>query len=315
MTEQDVAMIGQTAKAVVKEYSKAKRRSFYIKFALIVAAIVLISTFASSKKTASLPQDDHIAAIRIDGPIMSDTPASMGNLYQGIKEAFENEKVKGVMLLISSPGGVSSIAEPLYQELMYRKDLHKKPIIAVCEDMCASAAYMIATTADQIYANNESVVGSIGAFIQSFDAVEAAEALKIKPRFYASGENKGLLNPLVPMNPEQDKFITSFVERGHQRFINKVITQRGERLNKTVRANPTPSNPVFSGMFYDAEQALELGLIDGIGYTQSVSRQAFPDMEVLDYTPKPRLEDVFIEAFASAKHSMSAMRLFTNMNW
>lgn len=308
MTENDAALIGQTAQAVVKEYAKQKRRSWLIKVAVMVVVISFMFTMLPKSNVKAPQVGEHVAAIRIDGEIFPDTEATLDFLYSGIKEAFENDQVKGVMLLINSPGGSPGVSEPIFQEILYRKAKHDKPVVAVCDFMCASAAYHIAVAADQIYANDEAIIGSIGTYIQGYDARGVADTLKIKPRFFSSGENKLMMHPLLDMTDTQKQFMQDYVASSHQLFINKVVENRGERLVESARKNPTPSHPIFSGNFYSSVDALENGLIDGIGYTQSVAREVFPDMEVLDYTPTNNLQ-AMLKALGQGPHMLELGQL------
>ncbi|NMU29493.1 S49 family peptidase, partial [Vibrio parahaemolyticus] len=96
-------------------------------------------------------------------------------------------------------------------------------------------------------------------------------------RAITSGEHKALLDPFSPLTSDMKKFWEGVLSKTHQQFIERVKESRGERL----KADPK----VFSGLIWNGEQALEIGLIDGLGSLHSISRNVIEETNLVDYSP------------------------------
>ena len=117
-----------------------------------------------------------------------------------LKDAFDDERTKGVVLRINSPGGSAVQSAMIYDEVVRLKKLHKDiPVYAVIQDVGASGGYFIAASADEIYSNRSSIVGSIGVRMDSYGVVEAAKKLGIESRLVTAGEHKAILDPFQPL--------------------------------------------------------------------------------------------------------------------
>jgi protease-4 len=197
----------------------------------------------------------HTALIEVKGMIADTEQASADNIVGSLRAAFEDEKTKGVILRINSPGGSPVQSGYIYDEI--RRLRAKKPdikVYAVITDLGASGAYYIASAADQIYADKASLVGSIGVTAAGFGFVGTMEKLGVDRRTYTSGEHKAFLDPFQPPKPDETAFWQGVLDTTHNQFIASVKAGRGDRLKD--KDHPE----LFSGLVWTGEQAVGLGL-------------------------------------------------------
>lgn len=189
------------------------------------------------------------------------------DLRENIEHAF-NSGVKAVAVVINSPGGSpvqSALIHDAMRELGEEKDI---PIYTFAEDICASGGYWLACAGDEIYAHTASIVGSIGVVASGFGFVEFIERHGIERRVYTQGENKAMLDPFQTEKQEDINRLLSVQRDVHEAFKEHVMHARGKRLN-------VDSDELFSGAFWSGKQALDMGLIDGIGNVSSIMREKF----------------------------------------
>lgn len=273
------ALIEKVLLSTVEEQKRARRWGIFFKLTTLAWLFFIAFNFSGSKSSHSGSGDRYAALITINGVIAADESANAENIINSLNNAFDDTAVKGIILEINSPGGSPVQSGYIYDEIRrLKKNNGKKKVYAVISDIGASGAYYIASAADEIYANRASLVGSIGAYIASFGASELLGKIGVTRRFYKSGEFKGFSDPFLPEVPEVSKHITDLVESIHQQFIDSVIMGRGDRL--LVENNPL----LFSGMIWSGEQALELGLVDGLESTGFVLRELIGTENVVDYT-------------------------------
>ena len=273
---------------------RAARRWRTLLWLLFIAAMLaplLLDRFGGSIASGG-GSTPHTAMVRIHGVIMDGEDASAENVLPALRDALENRHSKALMLHINSPGGSAVQAGMIVDELRRLKKLHKKPIHAVVEDTCASAAYYIASAADNIYVDKASVVGSIGVLIDSFGFTGAMDKMGIERRLITSGENKGFLDPFSPMNEEQLGYARQLTNNIHKQFISVVREGRGERLKETP--------DMYSGIVWTGEQSLALGLADAYGSVDSVARDIVKAEDIVDYTHKPDLAERLTRELAGA---------------
>jgi protease-4 len=209
-----------------------------------------------------------------------------------LKSAFEDEGAQAVVLRINSPGGSPVQAGIVNDEIRRLKALHKKKLYAVVEESCASGAYYIAVAADEIYADKASIVGSIGVLMDGFGFTGAMEKLGVERRLMTAGENKGLGDPFSPMSDKKKAYTQAMLDQIHQQFITVVKEGRGKRL----KLGPD----TFSGLYWNGEQALALGLIDHLGNLDYVAREVIKAEEVIDYTPKDNVAERLAKRFGAS---------------
>lgn len=222
-----------------------------------------------------LTGESYVGMVRVDGPIADGEAASADNIAQGLRKAFEDERARAVLLSINSPGGSPVQAGYVYNEIRrLRAKYPDKKLYAVIRDIGASGAYYIAAAADDIYADQASLVGSIGVISASFGFTELMEKIGVERRLFISGENKAMLDPFSPLQANQQALWQTVLDKTHRQFIERVKSGRGDRL----KDDPT----LFSGMVWNGEQAAELGLIDGFGSPGQVARDVIGVEQVVD---------------------------------
>lgn len=205
--------------------------------------------------------DPTVAVIRLSGMIASSaTRPGLNDESMGpvIEKAFARGKPDAVALEINSPGGSpvqSSLIGARIRRLAAEKGI---PVFAFVEDVAASGGYWLAAAADEIYADASSVVGSIGVISASFGAHEFIERHGIQRRVHTAGKSKSMLDPFRPEKPEDVARLKTLLEDIHQNFREHVTDRRGAKLND--------NHELFTGEIWLGQQAVELGLIDGIGH-------------------------------------------------
>jgi serine protease SohB len=195
------------------------------------------------------------------------SPASTAKL---IERAFKTRNARAVALIVNSPGGSPSQSHLIFQRIRQLSAEKGIPVFAFIEDIGASGGYMLACSADEIVADVYSLVGSIGVVGGSFGFEKLIDKLGIERRLYTSGERKAMLDPFLPEKPEDVKRLKAIQKDIHERFIALVKERRGGRLKGTDKT-------LFSGEFWTAANALNLGLIDNIGDLRSFLRARFGD--------------------------------------
>jgi protease-4 len=282
--ERDI--LQRLAFSALREQRRARRWGIFFK--ILFAAYLLIFLLLYFPGGISTPgiATPHTALVKVDGIISTNSFASAENIKKGLQAAFENEHIAGVILRINSPGGSPVQAGYINDEIHRLRQEHPNiPIYAVITDICASGGYYIAVAADQIYADKASIVGSIGVLLNGFGFVDAMEKLGIERRLFTAGDYKGFLDPFSPMREAETQHIQKMLNNIHEQFIQIVRDGRGDRLKDD------PS--LFSGLVWTGEQALTLGLVDGLGSSSYVAREILGAEEIVDYTPQPGFLDRF----------------------
>ncbi|MCU1225562.1 MAG: signal peptide peptidase SppA, type [Edaphobacter sp.] len=193
-----------------------------------------------------------IAVIDIDGVILS--PETVNTQ---LRKFGDDSSVKAIILHINSPGGGAAASQEVYNEVLrVRKEKHKK-IIASVESVGASGAYYIASACDRIYANNASVVGSIGVIMEWTNYGELLRWAKLKNVTITKGELKSAGDPSRDLTPKEQAYFQSLVDNMYSQFVHDVATGRHTSEDKI--------QPLATGQVWTGEQSLSLGLIDKIG--------------------------------------------------
>ena len=175
---------------------------------------------------------------------------------------------------------------------MRLRALHNKPIYAVVEESCASAAYYIAAAADQVYVDKASIVGSIGVLMDGFGFTGLMDKLGVERRLMTAGANKGFLDPFSPQTEAQRKHAQAMLDQIHSQFIEVVKKGRGDRLKETPE--------MFSGLFWSGQQAVDLGLADSLGSLDGVARDVVKAPDVIDYTQRENVAERLVKRFGAA---------------
>jgi len=219
------------------------------------------------------PSDPLVTVIELNGVIGAGGPGRKGlslqRLEKTIEAAFKPGKLAAVALAINSPGGSPVQSRLILNEIRRRAAEKEVPVLSFVEDVGASGGYILALAGDEIYADESSIVGSIGVIAGGFGFVEAIEKLGVERRVHTAGENKSTLDPFKAEDPEDVKRLQGILDALHDQFIALVRARRPGKLADDPK--------IFSGEFWTAPQAQELGLIDGAAQLGDFLRSRFGD--------------------------------------
>lgn len=289
----------------LRERRTERRWRVFFRMAWLLVFVTLAYAIVVYRPQVVPPSGPHTALIEVRGEIASDSEASAETLIAGLKSAFEDTGAQAIVLRINSPGGSPVQAGIVYDEIVRLKAKHRKKVYAVVEEMCASGAYYIAVAADDIYVDKASLVGSIGVLMEGFGFVGLIDKLGIERRLLTAGENKGMLDPFSPQNDRHRAFAQALINQVHQQFIDVVKQGRGNRLKE--------NGETFSGLFWNGEQAVKLGLADDFGTLDFVAREVIKAEEVIDYTPRESLAERLARRFGASmgEGAVHALRRFS----
>ena len=276
----------------LNEYRAARRWRTFVRLAWLAFFGVLVWLWVTQSHPAADASTPHTAIVEIKGEIASGAEASADLIIAAMRSAFEDSGAQAVVLLINSPGGSPVQAGIINDEIRRLKLIHNKPVYAVVEESCASAAYYIAVAADQIYVDKASIVGSIGVLMDGFGFTGLMDKLGIERRLMTAGENKGFLDPFSPQTDKQRVFAQAMLNQIHQQFIDVVKEGRGDRLKETPET--------FSGLFWSGQQAIELGLADHLGSLDYVAREVVKSEDIIDYTRRDNVAERLFKRFGVA---------------
>lgn len=250
----------------------------YLGFALFFIHTMRSSIAESGNQTLASP---HVAVITIRGAIADDpkVSASADRINQSLRRAFDQEHTMGVILRINSPGGSPVQSQLIYSEINRLRAKHPdKPLYAIAGDIAASGGYYIASAADEIYANPNSLVGSIGVIMGGFGFSDLIGKLGVDRRVYTAGNDKALMDPFLPESIDTVDHVGTLLDSIHQNFINAVKQGRGVRLK-------AEDSVLFNGLIWTGDQAVELGLIDGLSGTRELAETKFGlDVKLMNYS-------------------------------
>jgi len=291
------AVIERLAGAALQEQRRARRWGIFFKlltFAYVTVIILMAVDWGTRGKTSG----KHTALVEVSGVIAPGTDASAERVMAALQAAFKDENTQGVVVRINSPGGSPVQSNTIYEEMRRLRKKHPAvPLYAVVEDLCASGGYYVAAGADRIYVGRSSIVGSIGVRMDSFGVTGLMEKLGVERRLLTAGENKGFLDPFLPVDPTQKAHAQALLEDVHRQFIGVVRDGRGKRLKETP--------DMFSGLVWTGQKSVELGLADAFGSLDYVAREVVKAEKVVDYTQKENLAEKFARRLgAGAAHAI-----------
>jgi len=218
------------------------------------------------------PYGATVAVLRFDGVIglRGRRGLSLRRYAAAIERAFAQRDLRAVVLAINSPGGSPAQSALLYRRIRQLAAERAVPVLAFTEDLAASGGYWLALAADEIYAEETSLLGSIGVVSAGFGFVAALGRLGVERRLYTAGENKSLLDPFLPEDPGDVERLKTLQQDLHESFKELVRQRRGAKLKGEDAL-------LFSGEVFTGRRALSLGLIDGIGEMRGIVRGLFGD--------------------------------------
>ena len=285
-------MLTDFARSYLSEQRRQARWRWVWRVLWIGLLLSMIWATLDSMPAATAPIKPHTALVEVRGEIAVDAEANADSLNSALKSAFEDAGAKAVVIRLNSPGGSPVQAGLINEEIIRLKTLHKKKVYAVCEEMCASAAFYIAVAADEIYVDKASIVGSIGVLMDGFGFSGVMDKVGVERRLMIAGTNKGMMDPFSPRNPVQEGYAQAMLDQIHQQFISVVRHGRGKRLIETEET--------FSGLFWNGEQAVKLGLADKMGSLDKIAREVIKAEDVIDYTVKENIAERLAKRFGAA---------------
>ncbi len=302
-TERDA--LRELLTAQLKEQRAARRWRVFFRLSWLLLAVVVLWLGVSRTHVGTDLSVPHTALIDIKGEIGSGAETQAEEVVDALREAFDDQGAKAVVLRINSPGGSPVHAGIINDEIRRLKAKHEKPVYAVVEESFASAAYYIAVAADQIFVDKASIVGSVGVLMDGFGFTGLMDKLGIERRLLTAGENKGLLDPFSPLNKAQRAHAQSMLDQIHKQFIAVVREGRGERLKETPE--------MFSGLFWTGEQAVKMGLADDLANLTTVAREVVEAEDIIDYTRRENVAERLAKRFGAAigEGAIKALRSFS----
>ena len=304
--ERDI--LNRLAFATLNEQRRARRwRIFFLLLFFIYLFLVYLTVLVPDwdyfieGNEEILGRGQHTAVVEVEGIIAADTEASADKIISGLRKAFKDKDTAGVVVRINSPGGSPVQAGYINDEMRrLRQEYPDIPLYAVATDLCASGGYYVAAAADEIYADKASVVGSIGVLMNGFGFVDAMEKLGVERRLLTSGEHKGFLDPFSPVNQADVDHVKGVLKDVHEQFITQVKQGREKSLTAKGKLELLENPELFSGLVWTGEQAVELGLVDGLGSTSYVAREIIKAEKIKNFTPKSNYLDRFAEHLGAA---------------
>jgi len=274
------------ALAAITEQRRSRRWGIFFKFLGLAYLSLILAFVIDWGQPEHLADGQKITALIDMNGVIDSSDVSAKNLISALKDVYEDKHTAGVILRINSPGGSPVQAGMMNDEIRRLRSLHPTiPVYVVVEDVCASGGYYVAVAADKIFVDKASIVGSIGVLMDGFGFTGTMEKLGVERRLLTAGENKGFLDPFSPQTPQQKDFALKMLGEIHAQFIDVVRRGRGQRLKETPE--------MFSGLMWNGAKSIELGLADGYGTVESVSRDVIKAEVIHDFTVKPNIAEKF----------------------
>jgi len=289
-------VIERLAGAALQEQRRARRWGIFFKLLTFLYITVILLMAVDWKGRGEALDGKHTALVEVNGVIAPGTEASAERVTAALQAAFKDENTQGVVVRINSPGGSPVQANNIYDEMRRLRKKHPQvPLYAVVEDLCASGGYYVAVGADRIFVGKSSIVGSIGVRLDGFGVTGLMEKLGVERRLIVAGENKGFLDPFLPMDEPQRRHAQALLRNVHEQFIGVVREGRGKRLKETP--------DLFSGLIWTGERSIELGLADAVGSLDYVAREVVKAEHIVDFTRKENVAERLARRFGAGAAS------------
>ncbi len=286
------ATLEKLAFAALNEQKSSRRWKTFIRLAWLAFFVFLLWAVMNRGSVSTDKSTAHTAVVDIKGEIAAGGETSADAVVAALRSAFEDDGAKAVVLLCNSPGGSPVQAGIMNDEIYRLKAKYKKPVYAVVEESCASAAYYTVVAADKIFVDKASIVGSIGVLMDGFGFTGLMDKLGIERRLLVAGANKGFLDPFSPQSDAQRAYAQTMLDQIHQQFIAVVKKGRGTRLKETPET--------FSGLFWTGQQAVDMGLADQLGSLDYVARDVVKAKDIVDYTERANVAERLARRFGAS---------------
>ena len=223
-------------------------------FVLAVFALVYVTLHAG--KDTSLAFGDKIGVVDLEGVIISPNP-----VVPQLKKFGDDDSIKAIILHVNSPGGGVAASEEIYREVKRIRDEKKKRIVAAIETVGASGAYYVSSATNKIYADNGSIVGSIGVIAQWVNYGQLLQWAKLKDITMKAGEFKDTGSPTRDMTPAEREYLQSMIDNMHGQFIQAVADGRKMKFEDV--------KSIANGKVWTGQQALPMKLVDQLADFQA----------------------------------------------
>lgn len=238
--------------------------------------IPVISNFLDPKDRVAVLR---FAGVIADSSMMRRAGVNYQKFREAIPDAFDVSRLKAVALIINSPGGAPAQCSLISERIRALSEEKKIPVFAFVEDVAASGGYWLACCGDEIYAQDTSIVGSIGVISSGFGLEDFIQKHDIKRRIHTSGRDKSFLDPFKPEKSDDVERLKNIQSDMHRSFKDWVIERRGSRLRGT-------ESELMEGAFWTGKAAVDNGLIDGVGHIATIMKNKFgDDVQFIDCTP------------------------------
>ncbi|MFD1882614.1 S49 family peptidase [Paracoccus pacificus] len=204
-----------------------------------------------------------VSVIRLQGTIGipgrgGSAALSDATLAPVLERAFRRKKPVAVAIALNSPGGSPVQSSLIAARIRCLSEERGVPVHAFVEDVAASGGYWLATAADHIWADESSVLGSIGVISAGFGLSDFITRHGIQRRVHTAGRSKSMLDPFRPEKPEDVARLQAILNPIHDAFKAQVQSRRGGKL--------ATDRDLFTGDIWTGRQAIDLGLADGIAH-------------------------------------------------
>lgn len=219
-----------------------------------------------------------------------------------IRAARQDDEVAAILFEVDSPGGEVTAADEIHRELtLFKESRADRRIVVLVHDLAASGGYYVSVPADRIIAQPTALIGSIGVILQTLNVQGLSEKIGVTDTTIKSGKNKDLLNPFHPVDPEQVALLQESIDAMYDRFVDLVA--KGRHLKKGEL------RPLADGRLFTADEALELKLIDGIGYWDEAFDETAALLGVDDlYVVAYQVEKSFFEQLLGVRSGIPGLR-------
>ena len=271
--------------AHVTEQRRARRWAIAMRLLTLSVVVGIVALWSGLWPVPDMARATrHTALIELNGVIDSEGPVSADAVIASLQAAFSDSTTAGVIIRINSPGGSPVQAGQIHDEIRRLRAAHPEiPVHAVVDEICASGGYYVAVAADRVYVDKASLVGSIGVLMDGFGFTGLMDKAGVERRLITAGDNKGFLDPFSPLNDAQREHARRMLGVVHQQFIDVVKAGRADRLQDDPQ--------LFSGLIWNGQTSIELGLADALGSVTSVARDVIKAEEVVNYTQREGLAE------------------------
>ncbi len=223
-------------------------------FFLFLVGIFALVYFSvrSQQKSSFSGFGDKIGIVDLQGVILDPK-----DVVDQLDKFADDSSIKAIIIHVNSPGGGAAASEEIYREVLRIRDKNKKPVVASIETVGASGAYYVSSATSKIFADDASIVGSIGVIAEWYNYEELLKWAKLQQITLKAGEFKDTGSPTRPMTPEERAYMQGLIDNMHTQFIHSVAVGRKMEDDQIL--------PLANGKVWTGQEALPLKLIDQIG--------------------------------------------------